>query len=74
MFYLNQIRKAADFWEWTNDIFIPAMFPSNESLPLIDDDRILTDGVMFLTGPVRIRQLRLDPDGKYYWCFCKKTE
>ncbi|XP_072039376.1 polycystin-1-like protein 2 [Amphiura filiformis] len=60
----TEIRDSAGFWEWTNDVFIPAVFPTDESLPLVDDHRILTDGVMFLTGPVRIRQLRLDPSDK----------
>ena len=40
------------------------MYPSNDTLPLIEDDRIVTDGAMFLTGPIRFRQLRLDKDGR----------
>ena len=63
LFY-RQIRVADDFWDWTNDILIPAVFPAHDSLPIVDEDRLVQDSTMYLTGPVRFRQLRLGSEGK----------
>ena len=60
---LHQIRVADDFWGWTNDILIPAVFPANDTVPIIDEDRLVQDGGMYLTGPVRFRQLRIQSEG-----------
>ncbi|XP_072040128.1 uncharacterized protein [Amphiura filiformis] len=57
----TEIRNTEGFWEWTNDILLPAVFPS-DTLPVIDEERLVEKGTMFLTGPVRFRQLRLQHD------------
>ena len=58
-----QIRVADEFWTWTNNILIPAVFPAIDSVPIVDDDRLVQNSAMYLTGPVRFRQLRVNNDG-----------